>query len=366
MGATTVLAAAGVCPPGSPHEGWIAVADGHIIEIGSGRAPHGATSLDDALLVPGFVDLQVNGVADIDFATADPDAWRRARLELARHGVTAACPTFVSAPLDSYPEMLTRVLKSRAVDEGTVILGVHLEGPFLGDAPGAHPPELLCEVDVEWLDTTLAAFPDLVRVVTLAPEADTGLKATRLLAAAGVVVALGHSRASYDETRAAADAGARVVTHIFNGMGPLHHREPGLVGAALDDDRLVPTLIADLVHVHPATIRLVLARKEKVALVSDVVAVTADLDTDSGAATLPDGTLCGATAHLDRAVANVAGLGVPIERAVAMAATVPAEVVGASQHGRLVAGARADIVALDPTTFAVRQTWIAGNAMIPN
>jgi len=151
-----------------------------------------------------------------------------------------------------------------------------------------------------------------------------------------------------------------MVTHLFNGMGPLHHRDPGLAGAALDDDRLVPTLIADLVHVHPAVLRLAFARKERIVLVSDVVAVADDTDTSAGAARLADGTLAGATTLLDGSLANVVGLGVPIERAVALVTSSPADVLGLTDHGRLVAGARADIVALDPRSLAVRQTWIGG------
>jgi N-acetylglucosamine-6-phosphate deacetylase len=195
-------------------------------------------------------------------------------------------------------------------------------------------------------------------MITLAPEADAGFAVIRALSAAGVVVALGHSTATYDEAIAAADAGATVVTHLFNGMGPLHHRQPGLVGAALDDPRLTPTLIADLVHVHPAALRLAIVRKANVALVSDVVAAsTTDLD----AARTSDGRLAGATTLLDGAVANVVGLGMPIERTITMAATVPARVLGLVDRGGITAGSRADLVALDDTSFAVDAVWIAGD-----
>src|SRR5205809_579955 len=192
-----------MCPPGRPVPGWVAIADGLIVEVGSGPAPAGAVDAGRALLAPGFI---------------------------------------------------------------------HLEGPFLGGAPGAHPVALVRPADCEWLRALLAAFPRLVTIVTLAPDADPGLAATRLLAENGVTVALGHSTATYDAARAAADAGARLVTHLFNGMGPLHHREPGLAGAALDDERLTPTLIPDLVHVHPAALRLAIHRKHNVCLITDRVA----------------------------------------------------------------------------------------------
>ena len=218
--------------------------------------------MGDAGLAPGFIDLQVNGVGTVDFVDASEDEWRSAGRELLRHGVTSYCPTIVSAPLDVYDAALDRVGAARtdaAHERLPAIVGAHLEGPFLGDAPGAHPPELLQRADVPWLTSLTEHHPGLVRIVTLAPEADPGLSATRMLAAAGVVVALGHSRASYAAAIAAADAGATVVTHLFNGMGPLQHRAPGLPGAAFDDPRLIPTLIADLVHVHPAVVRLVFA-----------------------------------------------------------------------------------------------------------
>jgi N-acetylglucosamine-6-phosphate deacetylase len=364
VGVTTVLAAAGVCPPGEPRDGWIAIADGRVVEVAHGRAPRGAVDLGDSILAPGYVDLQVNGVNDIDFASAGADDWRRASDVLLEHGVTAYCPTFVSAPLGRYAALLGSAANARIAtgdDVHAAVLGAHLEGPFLGGAPGAHPTELLRPVDWSWLDALLTTPGRGVNIVTLAPEADPGLTATRRLTQAGVVVALGHSTATYDEARAAADAGASVVTHLFNGMSPLHHREPGLVGAALDDERLVPTLIADLVHVHPALIRLVVARKAKLALVSDVVGLRGGLAAIDGAARLPDGRLAGATVLLDQAVANVVGLGVAIARAIELATTVPADILGLDDRGRLEPGARADVVALDPVSLRVRATWVGGH-----
>ncbi|MGQ0804836.1 MAG: N-acetylglucosamine-6-phosphate deacetylase [Actinomycetota bacterium] len=348
------------------------VADGVVVDVGSGAgdAPAGVLDLGDALLVPGFLDLQVNGVGEVDFARADGAGWERARSDLLRGGTTGFCPTLVSAPLDSYEPVLTRVDTLRATDgDGAAILGVHLEGPFLGDAPGAHPVGLLRPADTAWLTRLLDAHPGLVTVVTLAPEADPELAATRLLSRRGVVVALGHSTASYEDAIAAADAGASVVTHLFNGMGPFHHREPGLVGAALSDPRLTATVIADLVHVHPAALRLAIAAKRSLALVTDAVAVgagaadTAISDRD-GVPRLPDGTLVGSTLTLDRAVRNVVSLGVPVQRAVEMATTVPADLLGLADRGRLAPGARADLVALDPTTLTVRAVWLEGEQVV--
>lgn len=344
------------------HEpGWLAIEAGRVVDAGPGHAP-GAVELGDVVLGPGFVDLQVNGVDDVDFATADADGWRRAGRRLLGHGVTTYCPTLVSAPLGTYGPALERVGAARddaALRGLPVVAGAHLEGPFLGGAPGAHPPELLRSAQPEWLEARLDHQPGLVRIVTLAPEADPGLAATRLLTERGVVVALGHSSASYEEALAAADAGARLVTHLFNGMGPLHHRAPGLAGAALDDDRLTPTIIADLVHVHAVMLRLVVARKREVALVSDAVA-TVDVQEEGGAARLDDGTLAGAVVFLDTAVRNVARSGIPLARAVEMAACVPGRVLGLDTFGARGVGGCADLVALDATSLAARGVWIDG------
>lgn len=361
MAATTVLVAT-VCPPGPPRPGWVAIADGIIQEVGEGRAPSGALDLGARVLAPGYVDLQVNGFADIDFATASPEQWTRACARLAVAGTTAFCPTFVSTDLDEYDELLAHAAVARdaaAAASAARILGVHLEGPFLGGAPGAHRPEVLTPADAEWITAVIERSPALVRMVTLAPEADAHLATTRALHALGVVVALGHSTATHAEALAAADAGASVVTHLFNGMGPLHHREPGLVGAALDDERLTPTLIADLVHVHAAALRLAIERKPNVALVSDAVALGGLVEAD-GAAWTDDGRLAGATTLLDRAVTNVVGLGIALERAIEMASTIPALILGLTDRGHIAAGARADLIALDPISFAVDQVWIGG------
>ncbi len=366
MAATTVLAAV-VCAPSVPRAGWVAIDDGIIQEVGTGNPPRRALDLGDRILTPGLIDLQINGIADIDFSTASPDDWRRACNALTAHGVTSFCPTVVSAPLTEYDGLLSRIAAAQrdaaAGPFASTIVGAHLEGPFLGGAPGAHPTELLQTADVDWLTRLLDAHPGIVRIVTIAPEADPDFMAIRLLHEAGVIVALGHSDASYDVVVAATAAGASLVTHLFNGMSPLHHREPGMIGAALDDDRLTPTLIADLVHVHAAALRLAIARKPNIALVSDVVATqygSPPLD----AVRLPDGRLAGATSLLDRAVANVISLGIPIERAITMASTVPAAVLGLADRGRLVEGARADLVSFDPKTMEVRDVWVTGDQVV--
>jgi N-acetylglucosamine-6-phosphate deacetylase len=239
-----------------------------------------------------------------------------------------------------------------------VIAGAHLEGPFLGGAPGAHPLKFLRPPDLEWLER----LPDIVNIVTLAPEPPGALDAIRLLSARGVLVSLGHSTATYEETVAAVDAGARLVTHCFNGMGALHHRAPGLVGAALTDDRLAVSLITDLVHVHSAAVSLVFRSKSatRVALVTDAVAWEGGGD----APRLADGTLMGSTLTADAAIRNVVQrCGVSLLDAVRAAATTPADLLGLSDRGRVEPGARADLVALNPD-LTVQATWVQGRPAV--
>ena len=329
---------------GSP--AWVSLANGRVIATGVGPAPSGALDLGDALLAPGFVDIQINGAGSVDFATATVDEVVAALDELVARGTTGILLTLCSAPLDAYDAMLSRAAAVRDARPG-VVIGVHLEGPFLGGAPGAHPPNLLREADLSFLDRV--SRDNFVRLVTLAPEADPELHGTRMLSERGVLVALGHSTVDYDGAIAAADAGARLVTHLFNGMGSLHHRAPGLPGAALTEPRLVPSLIADFVHVHQAVVKLALDVRGDAVLVSDAVR--------NDQTRLGDGTLAGATTTLDGSVENVATLGLGPGRVIRHATGNPARVLGLSDRGRIAPGARADLLALDPDTLTVRRVW---------
>lgn len=360
---TTVAAAGGaVTLPGAGvgRPAWVEVRGGRIVAGGSGAPPPGHDPVEVAgVLVPGFVDLQVNGTGASDLGSGDLEAIDAALTATAAHGVTACLPTLVSRALDAYDPALGPLQQRCAapVDGATVPLGVHLEGPFLGGRPGAHDRSVLRAADTTWLAGLLDRYPGFVRLVTLAPEADPGLAATQLLARRGVVVAVGHTAASYDDVCAAADAGATMATHVFNGMAPLHHREPGPVGAALD--RLVPSAVADLVHVHPAVLRLVARAAPRAVLVSDQVSGSG-LTRDGAAYRLPDGTLAGSATPMDAAFANLLRIGIPLAQAVDMAATAPADVLGDRQRGRLSPGRRADLVAVDPVSGAVEGVWIGG------
>ena len=353
MATSSVEASQVVTPAGVVGPARVVIEDGLIASIDS------ISTAPERTLVPGFVDLQVNGIDDVDVATADGDDWDRLDALLAAQGTTTWCPTLVSAPLDSYRGPLARIGAAAARADGgrPQIAGAHLEGPFLGGAPGAHDPALIAPVDRAWL----ADLAPVVRLVTLAPEADGATAAIGDLADRGVLVSLGHSTATYEEATAAIDAGARLVTHLFNAMAPLHHRQPGLVGAALTDDRVAVALIADKVHVHPAALRLAFRAKgaDGVVLVTDAVALRAGIRVVDGAPRLADGTLAGSVLTMDAAVRNAVAAGVDPADAVRAASTTPARLLGLTDRGAIASGMRADLVALLPG-LEVGTVWIAG------
>ncbi|HAS11271.1 MAG TPA: N-acetylglucosamine-6-phosphate deacetylase, partial [Acidimicrobiaceae bacterium] len=245
------------------------------------------------------------------------------------------------------------------------VLGAHLEGPFLGQHTGAHDPRRVVPIDLEWL----GALPDIVALVTIGAEQHDAVAATEALAARGTVVSLGHSGATAARADEVFDAGATMVTHLFNAMGPLHQREPGVAGAALADERVVAGLIADLVHVHPALLRTAFRTKgaDRIALVTDAVAwraghlAAADVTLVDGAPRLADGTIAGSALAMDVAVRNVAeAAGVPLADALTAASTTPADVLGDRSRGRIEVGARADLVLLDRDALTLRRTIIRG------
>lgn len=360
---TEVRAAGALLPSGLVGPVSVTVAEGRIEAVRPADDPG-----DGSLLVPGFVDLQVNGVADVDVAVAAGADWERLDDLLAATGTTAWLPTLVSQPLPRYEAPLGRI--AAAAGRGgarPAVLGAHLEGPFLGDRPGAHDRRAVVDVDRSWLEQ----LPDVVRLVTLGPEQPAAPAAVRALADRGVLVSLGHSGADVATTTRAIDAGARMVTHLFNAMAPLHHRAPGIAGAALADDRVVAGLIVDLVHVHPALVRTAFRAKGAagIALVTDAVAWRAghltelDIALVDGAPRLPDGTIAGSALSMDAAVRNVVdAAGVPLADALTAASTTPADLLGDATRGRIQAGARADLVLLDRDELAVRRTLVAGRA----
>jgi len=330
---------------GSPSA--ILVDDGRIVALGpDAESAGGETTLvaDGCTAHPGFIDLQVNGIGELDF-TRDPTSIGRAGTALARFGVTAFLPTIVSSPPGTV-EAATHAWSATVTEagEGARPIGIHAEGPFLARSrAGAHDPAQLrppaLDEIARWVDGG-------TRLITLAPELAGAREAIELIASRGAVAAIGHTDADAETTTRAIDAGARYATHLFNAMPPLGHRAPGAIGALLDDERVTIGLIADGRHVDSLVLSLVArAMRGRLSLVSDGVG------DDLGGQALddghrPDGVLAGGRVGLDEGVRTMAGL-IGLDAAIDAVTAVPAALLGLDDgRGELRVGGVADVVLL--------------------
>ena len=350
----------GVLVPGD-----VDVVEGRIAAVGLG-SPNGR-----GIAVPGFVDLQVNGFGGVDFLTADTEGYRQAGEALLETGVTAYLPIFITSP---EAELLAALREVPAGTDGPRILGAHLEGPFLAALRlGIHPAAARRNPDPELLERLLDAGP--VRLVTLAPELPGAEALVEKLLRREIAVSCGHSDATAEEANAAFDLGVRSVTHLFNAMRPFHHRDPGIVGAALARPDVIVQLILDWVHVAPVTAAMVWqAAQGRLALVTDAVSGAGldegtyrlgDLDVEirDGVARGTSGALAGSTLTMIEAVRNLRSLGVPFEDAVGAATEVPARVLRLPAAGRLGVGLPADVVVLSDE-LEVERVLVEGRARV--
>jgi N-acetylglucosamine-6-phosphate deacetylase len=341
-------------------EGDVDVAGGRIAAVGLAGGGSGTA-------VPGFVDLQVNGFAGVDFATADAAAYRRAGEALLATGVTAFQPTLITAPEG---ELVAALAEVPAEPIGARILGIHLEGPFLSpNRPGTHPPEAIRDPDRALLVRLLDAGP--VTYMTLAPERPGALELVDVLHARGVTVSFGHTDATAAEAHAGFDRGVRTVTHLFNAMRPLAHRDPGIAGAALARDDVIVQLIVDGHHLADETV--VLARRAargRFAVVTDAMAAAGvgdgvyrlgaiDVEVRDGVARRGDGVLAGSVVTIPQSLRNLVALGVPFVEAVAAVTRAPARVLNDETLGVLRVGGAADVVVLDDD-LEIRTVLVAG------
>jgi N-acetylglucosamine-6-phosphate deacetylase len=359
IAAGTVVLEQGVCRPG-----WVHTSGPQVVGSGKGRPSQPPdVELPDAVLVPGFVDIHVHGGDGASYTDGNASDILRAARFHRRHGTTTTLASLVTAPA---ADLLAAV---RALAESTgegAIAGIHLEGPWLSAVHcGAHDRTQLRDPSPAEIDALLAAGDGTIRMVTLAPERPGSDDAITRFVDAGVVVALGHTDASYQQTRHAVELGATVGTHLFNAMRPLHHREPGPALALLEDARVTVELIADGVHVHPAVVHAVIdaAGADRVALVTDATAAAGLGDGEFRLGATPvdvvDGvarvrgtsTIAGSTATMDQLFRFAAGLGSDRDGALAAAvrltSTTPARALGLPGVGSVRAGAEANLVVLD-------------------
>lgn len=349
-----------------------------IVAAGSIPEKVPVTNAGGGMLVPGFVDLQVNGGGGVLFNNSpDIDGIARICAAHATFGTTALLPTLITDTPDiSRRAMAAGIAARKAAVPG--FIGLHLEGPHLSVArKGTHDPALIRPMTDEDLDAILAGRAALgTLVTTIAPES-VSLAQVASLAASGVVVSLGHTDASCALAKDYMAAGAKMVTHLFNAMSPLGHREPGLVGAALDSNSVFCGLIADGFHVDPVAMGIAMRARSgpgRIFLVTDAMS-TIGTDDDGfelngrrvyrreGRLTLADGTLAGADIDMLSCVRFMhARLGVPLSEALRMASTYPAQAIGHAQKGGLRPGQDADFVLLSPD-LDIRSTWIGGQSV---
>jgi N-acetylglucosamine-6-phosphate deacetylase len=352
-----------VTPEGVLSPGWIRLAGSRIDAIGPGDPPRTpglpVAGLRGQWVLPGFVDMHVHGGGGTSFTQGTADDARHAAEFHRRHGSTTIVASLVTAPLGGL-EARTAMLAGLA-REG-IIAGIHLEGPFLSAARcGAQDPRYMIAPDVAAFERLHAAAAGRLRVITVAPELPGATALIKAAAGAGVVAAVGHTDATADITSAAVDAGASHATHLFNGMRPLHHREPGPVGALLDRGEVSCEVIADGVHLHDTAIRLVAraAGPGRLVLITDAMAAagmpdghyelgSVQVDVAGGVARLPAGPIAASTATMASVVRHAIAAGLPVTDVAAAASTTPARVLGlGNRTGALRVGLDADLVVCD-------------------
>src|SRR5829696_3974306 len=360
-------------------EGTLLLGDGAIADVSPDDSlvadAHEVHDYDESLILPGFVDLQVNGAFGVDVASESPRLPELSEALLST-GVTSYLPTVISSPEGLYEEALPAIGAAGTPggsSPGAEVLGVHLEGPFISlQKKGAHAAAYVARPDAELLAHLLDLGP--VRMITLAPELEGAEKLMAFAANRGVVVSAGHSNVAFEPAYGALDGQVAGVTHLFNAMSAMHHREPGLPGAAFAHPRAVCGLIADGLHVHPEMVGLAfrMLGPDRICLVTDAIAATGMEDgeyrlatrtvyTDGGVPRLGSGSLAGSMLTMREAFMNIlAFTGCTVPEAARMTSTSPAKLVGEGRRkGRLVPGYDADVTVLTPD-LSVEAVWRGG------
>jgi N-acetylglucosamine-6-phosphate deacetylase len=364
-----------VTPDGILADGHVQISGCAIAAVAPGRPTEDVETVNGAWILPGFVDIHTHGGGGHTFTTGDPEQVRgAARFHLA-HGTTTLVASLVTSP----PDLMLAAARAYApLAADGLIAGIHFEGPFLSHTRcGAQNPAHLRPVSVEELSRLVQAGDGAVRMVTIAPELPGALEAIRFLVAHGVVAAIGHTDATYEQTLAGVAAGASVGTHVFNGMRPPHQREPGPVFALLGSESVTCEFIADGVHLHDGTLAFAttVTGASRAALITDAMSATGmpdgvydlggqDVTVSRGVARLTNGgSIAGSTLTMDSALRRSVHAGATIVDAARMAATTPAAAIGRRDLGAVAAGRRADLVVLDDDLRVLRVmrggAWVA-------
>jgi len=362
---------------GTHREGWLLVEGSRIAALGEGEPPEieaKRLNLKGQRLIPGLIDIHIHGAMGHDTMDATPQALEEMARFYARHGVTGFLATTVAASEKAIMAALENIAQvMRQGTGGARILGAHVEGPYLNvERRGAqHAEEVRLAQPQEYRRFFATG---VVRLITLAPEYPENQELLRFAVTHGAAVAIGHTKASYETIRQAVALGATQVTHLFNGMEPMHHRNPGAVGAALTLDALYCQLIADNIHIQPPVLKLAVRAKgpERIILITDAMRGTGMPDGDytlgeekvtvrQGIARTETGALAGSTLTLERALANImAATELSFAEALPMATRIPAQTLGLERHkGSLAVGMDADLAVIDDN-FQVSLTMVEG------
>src|SRR5580704_173976 len=376
MTATAIYATRILAPQEDFTDCVMTIEDGRITGIGhrdEAHIPPGAADYvaSNLTVVPGFVDVHIHGAGGRDVMEATPEALDKITSTVARFGTTSMVATTVTAPVDVTCRSLEGIAKYIRAQKppaertrfAAEILGIHLEGPFISHARrGVHPLESIAAPSIPVFKQLFAAADGLVKMITIAPEIPGAIDLIHAATAEGVVVGIGHTDATYEQARAAIDAGARHGVHVYNAMRPFTHRDPGVIAAILTDTDVTAEVIADNVHVAGPAMQVLLGTKgfDTVIAISDGISATGmpdgryrlgeiEVEVSKGVARNSEGNLAGSTLTLDRALRNLVKLGVPFADAVRMATVLPARRLGvAGKKGILVVGGDADIAVRTP------------------
>ncbi|TJY44573.1 N-acetylglucosamine-6-phosphate deacetylase [Cohnella pontilimi] len=357
--------------------GCLRIENGRIAEIGENLpvVSSGEEILDGKgqLLIPGMIDVHIHGASGYDMMDGTLRSIEAVSETCAATGCTSFLATSVSSTLEDLLRMIENVKRTAGREPGAFIAGIHAEGPYLNvKRKGMQNEKFLLHPDLYEMEKVIEAAGSLLKMVTVAPELPGGMELVRFLREHGIIVAVAHSDATYEEAMEAFRLGATHMTHCFNGMRPIHHRDPGLIVAAFEQPDVSLQAIVDHVHLHPAIVRLMHRIKgaDGMVLITDALQAMGlgdgeyefgghHVTVSAGVAQLKDGTLASSTVTMNEALRNTVQLGIPLEDAVRMASTTPADLLGIPHKGKIAVGADADLVLLDEQ-FQVIRTFLRG------